>query len=76
MNDSPLVDVPAAAAYLAVSVSTVRRLVGRGELAARRVGRQLRFEPDALRAFTTGAGPVRQPVRFASAIARLRYEAV
>ena len=40
-----------AADALRVSTKTVRRLVGRGELAASRVGRQLRVDPRDLRAF-------------------------
>ena len=46
-----LLTVADAAAALRVSTKTVRRLVGRGELAASRVGRQLRVDPRDLRAF-------------------------
>jgi excisionase family DNA binding protein len=44
-------DVPFAASYLNVSVSTVRRLVKGGELSARRVGSRLRFETAELLAY-------------------------
>jgi excisionase family DNA binding protein len=77
MTDEPLVDVASAAAYLNVSVKTVRRLVTAGELECRRVGRQLRFEPAVLRDYS--ARPV-QPVPssatgFRAALAGLTYDA-
>jgi excisionase family DNA binding protein len=40
--------VPHVAAALSVSVPTVRRLIGRGELAAVRIGGQLRVTPGEL----------------------------
>jgi excisionase family DNA binding protein len=40
-----------AADALRISTKTVRRLIGRGELAASRVGRQLRVDPRDLHAF-------------------------
>lgn len=47
----PLLTVGDAAALLRVSARTVRRLVGRGELAALRVGRQVRVAPADLSAY-------------------------
>jgi excisionase family DNA binding protein len=46
-----LLTVADAVAALRVSTKTVRRLIGRGEFAASRVGRQLRVDPRELRAF-------------------------
>jgi excisionase family DNA binding protein len=40
-----------AAAFLSVSVKTVRRLLARGELGASRVGRQLRISRSELLAY-------------------------
>jgi excisionase family DNA binding protein len=47
----PLLSVADAAAFLSVSVKTVRRLLGRGELGASRVGRQLRISRSELLAY-------------------------
>ena len=46
-----MIDVRQAARQLAVSVSTVRRLVRAGDIAALRVGRQLRIEPHDLETY-------------------------
>lgn len=75
MNYEALVSVPEAATYLAVSATTIRRLVKAGQLTARRVGRQLRFEPAVLLEYS---GPVETLVPsggfdFAAAIAGVRY---
>jgi excisionase family DNA binding protein len=47
----PLLSVLDAAAFLSVSAKTVRRLLGRGELGASRVGRQLRISRSELLAY-------------------------
>jgi excisionase family DNA binding protein len=47
----PLLSVTDAAAHLRVSAKTVRRLLGRGELGAFRVGRQLRISRAELLAY-------------------------
>lgn len=47
----PLLSVADAAEFLRVSARTVRRLVARGELAASRVGRQVRIVPADLLAY-------------------------
>jgi excisionase family DNA binding protein len=46
-----LLDVKQAANLLAVSTRTIRRLIARGELQSRRVGRQLRLKEDDLRTY-------------------------
>lgn len=45
-----LLDVPGAARYLGVSIRSIYRLVSEGSLPSYRVGRQLRFDRDELRA--------------------------
>lgn len=66
----PLLTVPAAATYLAVSESTVYRLAARGDLPAVRVGRQLRFRLEELAAFT---GPAPVPSGTGSFASRLSH---
>jgi excisionase family DNA binding protein len=46
--DRPLLNVYKAAARLAVSEKTIRRLIRKGELSAFRVGGSLRLDPDEL----------------------------
>src|SRR5215211_8456845 len=46
-----LLNIPAVAARLDVSVPTVRRLIRRGDLPALRVGGQLRIDPHELEAW-------------------------
>jgi len=78
ITDTPLVDVPSAAAYLNVSQSTVRRLVKAGELPARRIGTQLRFERDTLLEYSAPVETVAQGrtgFDFRAARAALRYSA-
>lgn len=45
---SPYLTIPQTAAYLQVSVSTVRRMIKRGELAATKVGAQWRIKTEHL----------------------------
>jgi excisionase family DNA binding protein len=76
MNATPLITVQAAATYLAVSASTIRRLVRSGELPARRIGTQLRFEQDVLESHTSGVATLADDLDgfdFAAAMAGLRY---
>src|SRR5450759_2255651 len=79
MTEEPLVDVPAAATYLNVSPSTVRRLVKTGELSARRVGCQLRFERADLLAYSGVVETLAQAhvgFDYRAARAALRYDDV
>jgi excisionase family DNA binding protein len=75
MNLQPLLTLQEAAAYLRVSTRTVRRLVERGELEARYVGRSLRFEEATLEQFSSA--PQRQTVgmlSFADSLRELERE--
>jgi excisionase family DNA binding protein len=57
MDDSSQLLTPQqCAARLQCSVATVYRLVAEGELPARRVGRLLRFSPEALHDWACGPG--------------------
>lgn len=47
----PLFTKRSLCAYLAISPSTLDRLVGAGKLAAHRIGGQVRFDPDDVREF-------------------------
>lgn len=79
MIEEPLVDVPSAATYLNVSPSTVRRLVKAGELPARRVGCQLRFERADLLAYSGVVVTLAQAhagFDYRAARAALRYDDV
>lgn len=49
--DSKLLSLQKVASFLGVSEDTVRRLVDRGELTAYKVGRQWRFELQAVKAY-------------------------
>ena len=76
MTESPLVDVPSAAACLSVSESTVRRLLKSGDLPARRVGRQLRFETAVLLSYSAPVETLAQAgstFDFEAAFASVRY---
>jgi excisionase family DNA binding protein len=48
---APLLDIPAVARRLGISVKTVRRFIARGELRAHRIGRQLRISEEELLRF-------------------------
>jgi excisionase family DNA binding protein len=54
-SDDALWDVAETAAFLKVSDSTIRRLVGRDEIPFKRIGDQLRFAPDAIRRWVQAA---------------------
>lgn len=73
MTDEPLIDIPAAAAFLGCSTKTVRRLYWRGELECVRVGSLVRFRPSALRSYLDR--PVARPSSFEEAWASLTYDA-
>ena len=49
-STAPLLTVDDAAHLLAVSVKTIRRLIGRGELPSVRIGRAVRIRPEGLQA--------------------------
>ena len=51
--DNEFFDIKALANRLNVSVSTIRRLIKKGELKAVRIGRQFRFTVEAVKQLTT-----------------------
>lgn len=54
-QESEMLTLQEVADKLKVSSRTVTRLMGRGELVGRQVGRQWRFTPEAVNAYMTGS---------------------
>jgi hypothetical protein len=57
----PLLDLPAVAAHLGLTVKGVRGLVARGELPAYRIASRIRVDPADLRAYMGISDPVPTP---------------
>jgi excisionase family DNA binding protein len=49
-----LLTIAEAAGFLRVSTKSIRRLIGRGELRAVRIGRAIRIDPESLRRLVFG----------------------